>query len=94
MSDAFVESVCMAACALVSIALAFALGVWAHWRYALSRTAADVRATCRHHVWSKPFEVARHPSGLGTRYYKAVCVRCLAQRNVNADGSTYVPPRD
>jgi hypothetical protein len=83
----------MAAYAVVSIALAFALGVWTHWRYALSRTANEVRASCRH-VWSKPFEVALPPNGVGARYYKSVCVRCLKQRNVNADGTTYVPPRD
>jgi hypothetical protein len=86
----------MAAYAVVSIALAFALGVCdalavrpvTHRRRGTGELSARVVKAVR--------GSGLPPSGVGVRYYKSACVRCLAQRNVNAspDGTPYVPPRD
>jgi hypothetical protein len=82
----------MAAYAVVSIALAFALGMWTHWRYALSRTADEVRASCRHR-WGEVWEVGQPTLRAPQRFYKRSCSICGAQRDVNADGTPYEPPK-
>jgi len=81
----------MAAYALACIALAYGLGAWTHWRYALARTLGEVQASCRHR-WGATFEVGEPTPRARTRFYKQACVMCAKQRDVNADGTVYVPP--
>lgn len=45
---------------------------------------------CRH-IWGEVKEVASAPLGPGPKFYKQWCRACPAQRNVNADGTPYVP---
>lgn len=76
------------------VACAFWLGLWAHWRYALHRSCDEIRASCGSHSWSTTLEVGEPPMGRGPRIYMQLCVRCLEQRHVTADGKQYVPERD
>ena len=80
----------MATYALVCIALAYGLGIWTHWRHALARALHEVQASCRH-SWGETFEVAPSAYGHGQHFYKQICRRCGAQRDVNADGTPYEP---
>ena len=75
------------------IAGAFTLGVWAHWRLTAHRALVEQRRTCDH-VWGEPVPVIVGSLGLPPVGHKAVCERCGEQRDVNADGTPYVPEHE
>jgi len=74
----------------------FVLGYWYRWRRTISWALREVQASCRHY-WGETFEVEPRPTAASwyrQRFWKQSCVLCAAQRDVNEDGSVYVPLRD